>query len=160
MTIAPVGAIGTDPSQALKQAVTQVENQVGNNSTSPAGNVDNISLGNSIPASVEVAPQVSNAPTQPGFANSVLDGVYTQIDKLSSKVPNATEKASPIDTYKNDMVSKVETLNPSETSGLQPQKDDKVEALSKTFDHAIFMAMVNQVVSGVSDTSRTLIKQA
>ncbi len=160
MTIAAVGAVGADPSQTLKQAVQAAENQAGTGSTAQAPNVDSISLGNSIPASVEVAPQVSNAPTQPGFANSVLDGVYSQIDKLSSKVPNATEKSSPIDTYKNDMASKVETLNPSETSGLQPKKDDKVEALSKTFDHAIFMAMVNQVVSGVSDTSRTLIKQS
>lgn len=155
MTISPVGAVGADPSQALKQVAQAVENQAGNTS-----NTNNISLGNSIPASVEIASPVSNAPTQPGFANTVLDGVYTKIDELSSKVPNATEKSSPIDTFKNDMVSKVETLNPSESSGLKPKGDDKVEALSKTFDHAIFMAMVNQVVSGVSDTSRTLIRQS
>ncbi len=160
MTIAPVGAVGADPSQALKQATQAVENQVANNTTSPTANVDSITLGNSIPASVEVAPQVSNAPTHPGFANSVLDGVYSQIDKLSSKVPNATESTSPIDVLKNDMASQVEALNPSEAGKLSAKKDDKVDALSKTFDHAIFMAMVNQVVSGVSDTSRTLIRQS
>ena len=157
MTIAPVSAVGASPSQALKQAVQAPATQAAN---TPASSVNSLSIGNSMPASLEVAPQISNTPAKPGFATSVLDGVYTQIDKLSSKVPDAAEKSSPIDTMKNDMVSKVESLNPSETSGLKPQKDDKVEALSKTFDHAIFMAMVNQVVSGVSDTSRTLIRQS
>ena len=157
MTIAAVGAVGASPSQALKQAAQAPTAQA---ASSPASNANSLSIGNSVPASLEVAPQISNAQSKPGFATSVLDGVYTQIDKLSSKVPDAAAKSSPIDTLKNDMVSKVESLNPSETSGLQPQKDDKVEALSKTFDHAIFMAMVNQVVSGVSDTSRTLIKQS
>lgn len=159
MTIAPVGAVGADPSQALKQATQAVEKQAGT-STSATSSQASLSIGNSIPASIEVAPQLSNAPTKPGFATSVLDGVYTKIDELSSKVPNATESTSPIDTYKNSMASQVENLNPTEAGNLTPQKDDKVEALSKTFDHAIFMAMVNQVVSGVSDTSRTLIRQS
>lgn len=159
MTIAPVGAVGADPSQALKQATQAVENQAGSSASAKPSEAS-LSIGNSMPASLEVAPQVSNAPTQPGFATTVLDGVYTKIDELSSKVPNATETTSPIDTYKNDMASQVESLNPSETGDLGPKKDDKVEALSKTFDHAIFMAMVNQVVSGVSDTSRTLIRQS
>lgn len=159
MTIAPVGAVGADPSQALKQATQAAENQVGSNSSAPTAKADNITLGNSIPASVEIAPQTSNAPTKPGFANTVLDGVYTKIEELSSKVPNSTEQSSPIDTYKNSIASQVETLNPSEAGSMSAKKDDKVEALSKTFDHAIFMAMVNQVVSGVSDTSRTLIRQ-
>jgi len=148
MTIAAVGAVGADPSQAIKQATQAVENQAGSSvSASPS-------------ASIEVTPQLSNAPTQPGFASSVLDGVYTKIDELSSKVPNATESSSPIDVYKNSMASQVETLNPTEAGNLSPEKDNKVDALSKTFDHAIFMAMVNQVVSGVSDTSRTLIRQS
>lgn len=159
MTIAAVGAVGADPSQALKQATQAVENQAGT-SASATPSEASLSIGNSIPAtSLEVSPQISNTPSQPGFATTVLDGVYTKIDELSSKVPNATENVSPVDAYKNDMASQVESLNPSEAGNAGPQKDDKVEALSKTFDHAIFMAMVNQVVSGVSDTSRTLIRQ-
>lgn len=159
MTIAPVGAVGADPSQALKQATQAVENQAGT-SASERPSEANLSIGNSIPASLNVAPEISNTPTKPGFASSVLDGVYTKIDALSSKVPNSTESTSPIDAYKNSMASQVEGLNPSEAGELSPKKDDKVEALSKTFDHAIFMAMVNQVISGVSDTSRTLIRQS
>jgi len=123
MTIAPVGAVGADPSQALKQATQAVENQAGSSASAKPSEAS-LSIGNSMPASLEVAPQVSNAPTQPGFATTVLDGVYTKIDELSSKVPNATETTSPIDTYKNDMASQVES------------------------------------VSGVSDTSRTLIRQS
>lgn len=159
MTIAPVGAVGADPSQALKQASQAVETQAGSSASATPSELS-LSITNSIPASIEVAPQVSSTPSQPGFATTVLDGVYTKIDELSSKVPNATETASPIDTYKNDIASQVESLNPTEGGNLAPQKDDKVDALSKTFDHAIFMAMVNQVVSGVSDTSRTLIRQS
>lgn len=159
MTIAPVGAVGADPSQALKQAAQAVDTQASSTSSATPSDAS-LTIGNSVPASIEIAPQLSNAPTQPGFASSVLDGVYTKIDELSSKVPNATESSSPIDIYKNSMASQVETLNPTEAGNLSPQKDNKVEALSKTFDHAIFMAMVNQVVSGVSDTSRTLIRQS
>jgi len=155
MTIAPIGSVGAEPSQALKQAA----DTAGTNPAGKSATVENYTLGNSIPASVDVAQQASGGSSQPGFMNTVLDGVYTQIDQLSSKVPNAAEKSSPVDVMKNDMVSKVEGLNPSENSGLKPKGEDKVEALSKTFDHAIFMAMVNQVVSGVSDTSRTLIRQ-
>lgn len=160
MTIAAVGAVGADPSQALKQATQSVENQAGSSASAKPSEA-NLTIGNSFPsASAEVAPQVSNTSSQPGFASTVLDGVYTKIDELSSKVPNSTESTSPIDTYKNGIASQVESLNPSEAGGLSPKKDDKVDALSKTFDHAIFMAMVNQVVSGVSDTSRTLIRQS
>ncbi len=160
MTIPPVGAVGADPSQALKQVAQAAEQKSSSSEVSPTSNATSLSISNSIPASLEVAPQTSNAPTQPGFASSVLDGVYTQIDKLSSQVPNATEQVSPIDTLKNQISSKVEGMSPSDATGLSPEKDSKVDALSKTFDHAIFMAMVNQVVSGVSDTSRTLIRQS
>lgn len=160
MTIAPIGALGAEPSQALKQATSAVQNQGGSSAKVETASNPNITLGNSIPASVDVAQQATNASTQPGFASSVLDGVYTQIDQLSSKLPAATEKSSPVDTYKNGLASQVETLNPTVEGALKPEKDNKVDALSKTFDHAIFMAMVNQVVSGVSDTSRTLIRQS
>lgn len=158
MTIAPVGAVGADPSQALKQVAQAAEQQASKAEASASGS-NSLSIGNSIPASAEVSAQTSNAPTQPGFVTSVLDGVYTQIDKLSSQVPTTASEVSPVDALKNDMASQVESLDPSAEGGLKPETDTKVEALSKTFDHAIFMAMVNQVVSGVSDTSRTLIRQ-
>lgn len=163
MTIAPVSALGADPSQALKQATNAVQNQgasAGRVDTASAAPTANITLGNSIPASIDVAQQPTSGTTKPGLANTVLDGVYTQIDQLSSKLPQSTKEASPIDSYKNKIASQVETLNPTTDGALTPSKDNKVEALSKTFDHAIFMAMVNQVISGVSDTSRTLIRQS
>lgn len=160
MTIAAVGAIGAEPTQALKQTTDAASGASGGASSAKATSVDSYTLGNSIPSSVDVSQQATSGSSKPGFANTVLDGVYSQIDQLASKVPNANETASPIDVAKNDMASQVDSLNPSENAGLKPEKDNKVEALSKTFDHAIFMAMVNQVVSGVSDTSRTLIRQA
>jgi hypothetical protein len=86
--------------------------------------------------------------------------IRAHLQVASSKLPQSTKEASPIDSYKNKLASQVETLNPTTDGALTPAKDNKVEALSKTFDHAIFMAMVNQVISGVSDTSRTLIRQS
>ncbi len=158
MTIAAIGAVGAEPSQALKQTAELSNASSGSAKTTGA---ENFTLGNSIPSSsVEVAQQASSAPSQPGFANSILDGVYTQIDRVSSKVPDTSKAASPIDTYKSKIVSEIDSLSPSETTGPKLEKGDTIQALSKTFDHAIFMAMVNQVVSGVSDTSRTLIKQS
>jgi len=159
MSIAPVGAIGAEPSQALKQVSQAVSNKA--DSVQLSSGTDKVSLGgNSFQASLEAPAQASNQGSQPGFVNSVLDGVYTEIDTLSSKMSEASNKTSPVDTYKNDVASQVDGLNPQTEVALNPEKNQAVEALSKTFDHAIFMAMVNQVVSGVSDTSRTLIRQS
>ena len=159
MAVASISAVGAEPSNALSQMAKAAANTQQTSST-PASSSQQISLGNSIPASAEVESKVSNSGSQPGFVNSVLDGVYSEIDKLSSKVPDAVNNTSPIDTYKSDMASQIESLNPQAEGALKPEKDNAVVALSKTFDHAIFMAMVNQVVSGVSDTSRTLIRQS
>lgn len=155
MTIAPVGAIGAEPGKAMEQLAKLASN----NQQTSAGSSSAVGQGNEIPATVEVQSTATAKSTEPGFTSSVLDSVYTEIDKLSSKVPDAVGKTSPIDTYKNDMASQIETLNPQAEGALKPESNDTVAALSKTFDHAIFMAMVNQVVSGVSDTSRTLIRQ-
>lgn len=160
MAVPPVGAIGAESTKALEQLSKAASNNSMDMKLAQAAPAESASMGNSIPASYEVPSEVSNGGTQPGFVNSVLDGVYTEIDKLGSKVPDAVSNTSPIDTYKNDIASQVETLNPQAEGALKPEKNNAVEALSKTFDHAIFMAMVNQVVSGVSDTSRTLIKQS
>lgn len=93
-----------------------------------------------------------------GFANNLLDGVYTEIDKIKveSEIGN---NVSPVDTYKSDLSPKMESISPMSEKSVLNETPETVKLLSKTFDHAIFMAMVNQVLSGVSDSSRTLIRQ-
>ena len=153
MTIAPVGAVGVEPTQALKQ-LAQVSGQ--NIYSSQIASTEAV---NSYPASHDVAAPVSNAPSGPGFVDSFVDNVYSQIDKLSSKLPTTGTDQTQVDQYKNAIAAEGDTINPLQETTLKDGKNSAVDALSKTFDHAIFMAMVNQVVSGVSDTSRTLIRQ-
>jgi len=102
---------------------------------------------------------VDGASGGPGFVDTMLDSVYTEIGKMSSELPKTTA-ASPVDVAKKEMASGLEATSPMRTTDLASNESTAVEGLSKAFDHAMFMAMVNQVVSGVSDTSRTLIRQS
>ena len=149
--IAPIGALGADPSAALQQTA-----QAGLKEAMPTTSYSMEATATT--PTLEITSQSSSQ--TPGFTDSVLDSVYTEIDKLSSKVPSTSASETAVDAYKKDMAAKADTVSPMEDTGLGSDKADAVATLSKTFDHAIFMAMVNQVVSVVGDTSRTLIRQA
>ena len=148
MTIAPVQAVGSSPTQGLQQLAQAAANAPTPEATSSA------------PVSIESSVSQAQPSNETGFVDSVMDTVYTEIDRLGSQVPAASKLETPISAMKSQMAASGESINPMEASSIQNPKDEAVTALSKTFDHAIFMAMVNQVVSGVSDTSRTLIKQS
>lgn len=150
MSITPVQNIGSDTSQVIKQ---YMQNAAQSTPTSQAGV-------NGVDAALTTTAEVADASGSNGFLNSVADTVYTEIEALSAQLPNVGGEQSAIDAYKQDMVPDNESLSPMAQDGLNKGKDDAVAALSKTFDHAIFMAMVNQVISGVGDTSRTLIRQS
>lgn len=150
MSITPIQAAGASPSSQALQQMAQAANQT---SQPPAGAAE-------MPASVEMPSTSVQAGSETGFTDSVLDSVYTEIDKLGSKMPAASTTESAVGSFKDQMASKADSISPLEASSIQDPKHEAVSALSKTFDHAIFMAMVNQVVSGVSDTSRTLIRQS
>ncbi|MEO1140811.1 MAG: hypothetical protein AAFW66_00455 [Pseudomonadota bacterium] len=152
MTVPPIGAIEAEGA-AAKQIAQAASQQSG-----PQSLANSLTPINSVPASVEAPARTSSSKSNQGFVNSVLDGVYNEIDKLGSKLPEVT-KQSPIEAYKSSMVSPNDSISPVKVDALANKNSDAVQALSKTFDHAIFMAMVNQVVSGVGDTSRTLIRQ-
>ena len=149
MTVAPVGAVGSNATKAIQdylQNANQVGPDTGNSITS-------------VPASVDTGAPVAVADGGNGFVNSIADTVFTEIESLSSKVPNFGSQQSEVTTYKEQLVPSTESISPLQDTNIDNGKDKAVEALSKTFDHAVFMAMVNQVISGVSDTSRTLIRQ-
>jgi len=38
--------------------------------------------------------------------------------------------------------------------------EEAIQSMAKTFDHAMFVAMVTQVASGVSNSLRMLVRQA
>ncbi len=95
------------------------------------------------------------------MANEVMGRVHDQVATVSQELSSSTQ-AIPRDQVtiaKEDMSAKSDHLRTSVKSAAD-SKEDSHNALAKTFDHAIFMAMVNQVISGVGDTSRTLIRQS
>jgi len=150
MSITPVQAVGNDAAKAIQQYMQ-------NNAQSAPTGIENV---NGIPSAVETPTEVASVSSGDGFISSVADSVFTEIEALSSKLPEFGGDQSAVDAYKQSMVPDIEALSPVKENGLNKGKDDSVAALSKTFDHAIFMAMVNQVISGVGDTSRTLIRQS
>jgi len=149
MSISPVQAVGNDAAKAVQQYMQ-------NHAQSAPGAAESI---NGVPSALETPTEVASVGNSDGFLNSVADSVFTEIETLSSQLPSFGGDQSAIDAYKQGLVPESETLSPMTENGLNKGKDDAVAALSKTFDHAIFMAMVNQVISGVGDTSRTLIRQ-
>ncbi len=149
MSVTPVQAVGNDTAKVIQQYMQ-------NNAQNVQSGAENI---NGIPSAVETPAEIANVGGNEGFVNSVADTVFTEIETLSSKLPNFGGDQSAVDAYKQDLVPDNEAISPVKENGLDKGKDDAVAALSKTFDHAIFMAMVNQVISGVGDTSRTLIRQ-
>ena len=92
------------------------------------------------------------------FGEGMATRVYDAIDRVGVDLPSfkATaetrierEKAS-MSPASEDISAGAKAANPGEYG---------LEMISKAFDHAVFMASVNQVLSGVSDTARTLVRQ-
>lgn len=149
MSVTPVDAVGNNAAKAIQEYMQSV-NQASDGGT---GGV------NSIASAVETSAPTTVADGGNGFVDSIADTVFNEIEALSSKVPDFGSEQSAVSAYKEQMVPSAESISPLQETQADNGKDKAVEALSKTFDHAVFMAMVNQVISGVSDTSRTLIRQ-
>jgi hypothetical protein len=150
MTVAPVGAVGSEAANAIKQMAESAMKQ--------SASMDNSAI--QMPANTEMTTGPASSPTGTDFAGSVMDTVYTEIDKLAQNLPKVSSSDGAVSDAKSSMAASGESINPTAEGSLKSDKHEAVEALSKTFDHAIFMTMVNQVISGVSDTSRTLIRQS
>ena len=98
-------------------------------------------------------------------AGRVMGNIHSTVERLSREVDVVdTTAPSPAEEAKNALMPESGDLAPGgpaasqATSGTGP--DSNLAMLNKSFDHAMFMAMVNQVISGVGDSSRTLIRQA
>lgn len=95
------------------------------------------------------------------IVSNALSNTHTKIDNLAQQMPNKGQSAGKdeVGAAMRDMSPSNADISAAGEAGGNAQQDS-LSALNKTFDHAIFMAMVNQVISGVGDTSRTLIRQS
>ena len=146
MAIEAVASVATQNTNALREAaINQAPAR-----QAPATQAMEPSL------TVNVAPpQVQQQPT---FGDQMANRIYDAIDKVGVELPKLEmSEGTRVDKAKAQISPQSEEISAgpkAETSG-----EDGIVMISKTFDHAIFMASVNQVLSGVSDTARTLVKQ-
>ncbi|MEZ5792455.1 MAG: hypothetical protein R3D34_17305 [Nitratireductor sp.] len=149
-----IEAIGQAASQGMKemQKMMPVSQEPASLSASQQAAPSNDSLS----LSARTAPVSQDS----GFGDQLASKVYDAIDRVGVDIGR-------FEASGNSVVAKAkEAMTPS-SSGISPANgpatpvgEQGLAALGKAFDHAVFMASVNQVISGVSDTSRTLIKQA
>lgn len=97
-------------------------------------------------------------------ASRVMGNVHSTVERLSANVTVAeTAAPSPAEDAKKALTPQSAELAPGGPAPAATDvtgPDSNLAMLNKSFDHAMFMAMVNQVISGVGDSSRTLIRQS
>ena len=96
-------------------------------------------------------------------AGRVMNNVHSTIERLGREIDLVeTAAPSPAEEAKSALVSSSGDIAPGGPveAGPVDGPDSNLVMLNKSFDHAMFMAMINQVISGVGDSSRTLIRQA
>jgi hypothetical protein len=81
---------------------------------------------------------------------AVLDNMHADLSRYASDPAIGDQmKADPVESVKQE-------IRPQANS--EPASDGNT-MLRKSFDHAIFVTLVSQVVSGLSQTTSTLLKQ-
>ena len=98
-------------------------------------------------------------------ANRVMGNVHSTVEKLGREIDTVeTADPSPAEEAKSALTPQSGDLAPggpvAPGAGSANGPDSNLALLNKSFDHAMFMAMINQVISGVGDSSRTLIRQS
>lgn len=152
-----VEAIASTASQS--QMTKASEMTMANAATPPQGAASQNAASDMTVLSMQ--PSQASSIGQPGFAANLSSQVYGTIDKLGVELPQIQGSGNmAVDQAKKSLLPENNAISPVKAGAAKPTGNETLQALSKTFDHAVFMAMMNQVISGVSDTSRTLIKQA
>ena len=97
-------------------------------------------------------------------AGRVMNNIHSTVERMGREIDIAEITApSPAEEAKSSLIpasGEIAPGGPVETSSVAEGRESNIAMLNKSFDHAMFMAMVNQVISGVGDSSRTLIRQA
>lgn len=81
---------------------------------------------------------------------AVLEGVHTDVTRFANDPTTAARGPDPVEAAKAEIAPP--TTAPDAIA-------DGNQILRKTFDHAVFVTLVSQVVSGLSQTTSTLIRQ-
>ena len=147
------GSSATQAAQTAAQGAVALDRNQGVGGTGP-----------SVEASSIAAASRPEAGSMGQAANRVMGNVHATVERLSSEVATVeTQAPSPAEAAKKALTPQSGDLAPGgpapATSDITGP-DSNLAMLNKSFDHAMFMAMVNQVISGVGDSSRTLIRQA
>ncbi|MCB1457721.1 MAG: hypothetical protein KDJ48_00355 [Nitratireductor sp.] len=149
-----IEAIGQGATQGLKETQKLFSMPQETGQASPAQQTASANDGLSLSA------RSMSVPQDPGLGSELASKVYDAIDKVGVDIGHFEASGNTaVDKAKAAMSPANSAISPS-AGPASPVGDQGLEALGKAFDHAVFMASVNQVLSGVSDTSRTLIKQA
>ena len=115
--------------------------------------LSDISAGNGLDRSAEA------------FSN-VMSDVHANVEKFKADPATGTSslKADPVKDAKADLLPSPWVLHPAKTGDKPPAAtgggQEMIGVLSKSFDHAIFLSLVSQVVGGLSHTTSSLIRQA
>ena len=114
------------------------------------------------PASSTQAEAGAGSPDAAADFRETLERVHDQFGKFdASRVGKA---ADPVEAAKAEMLPSPWKTSAGhgagQTSGASATtQSDGNQSLRQSFDHAIFVTLVSQVVSGVSQTTSTLIRQ-
>ena len=155
----PIGAI-TGAQVTAVQSATQAAQ-----ATQAQAAVD-APRGTSIEASeIARAREVEASSPVADAAGRVMSNIHSTVERLGREIDMVeTAAPSPSEEVKSALMPQSADLAPggpvSEGPNALNGPDSNLAMLNKSFDHAMFMAMINQVISGVGDSSRTLIRQS
>ena len=116
-------------------------------------------------AEINRAAETSGGNPVTNAADRVMGNLHSTVERLGREIDIVeTADPTPAEEAKAALTPQSADIAPGGpvVAGEAPVNpaDSNLAMLNKSFDHAMFMAMVNQVISGVGDSSRTLIRQA
>lgn len=148
MAVDPIAALGTMGGPALMQ---QARLDAISEAAVPKTDTASISLR---------APEGPAGGGQ-GVLSETGERVYNAIDRMGARIPELSSGAdAQIVREKQALLPSSDAISPGKGDAKLASGEEGLVNLSKAFDHAVFMASVNQVISGISDTARSLIRQA
>jgi hypothetical protein len=111
--------------------------------------------------------QAPPAPSPAGDFMSILSGALGSAQQFDSSVPSApTTPENPVGVLKGELLPSPYRMQPALTERHDPFTDAGLaqgagtSLLLKSFDHAVSLALFSQVISGISSTTSSLVRQS
>ena len=165
--IVPIVPVSSQSINQIQSNISQ-NNIAQNSSTNVSANIETNNINQTggstqiINSHVKASDLFSTEPMNPmnsGASAEMMSNVYKVISKSEvdrSQISSLDNKAD-VEKIKQEMTPSYEI---STDMKVRDNANDSIVAMSKTFDHAMFVAMVTQVASGVSNSLRMLIRQS